>query len=83
MSPAWVWPSQLTRFPFRWEEEKLKPSSEILIQLACYQFDATTKDLWRLINMLMLRQKSEQNAHLDKAWQQSVALPWKPQKAIN
>lgn len=59
------------------------PSSEILIQLVSYQVDAATKGLWCLINMLMLRQKSEQNAHLDKAWQQSVALPWKPQKVIN
>lgn len=33
--------------------------------------------------MLMLRHKSEQNAHLDKVWKQNVALPWKPQKVIN
>ena len=47
-------------------KRSLKPSSEILIQLASNQFDATTKDLCCLINMLMLRQKSEQNAPLDK-----------------
>lgn len=61
----------------------LKPLSGILIQLDPYQFDAATKDLQSLINMLMLRHKSEQNAHLDKAWQQSMSSPWKPQKAIN
>lgn len=61
----------------------LKPSSGILIQLDPYQFDAATEDLKSLINMLMLRHKSEQNAHLDKAWQQSMSLPWKLQKAIN
>lgn len=76
------WPFELIRFPSSWKRS-LKPPSDILIQLVSYQFDAATKDLWYLINMLMLRHKSEQNAHLDKAWQQSMALLWKPQKDIN
>lgn len=64
-------------------KKSLKASSYILIQLVSYQFDAATKDLWSLINMLVLREKSEQNTHLDKAWQESMAFPWKPQKGIN
>ena len=63
---AWVQLFELTRSLQLLGKRSLKPSSEILIQLASYQFDATTKDLWCLINMLMLRQKSEQNAPLDK-----------------
>lgn len=65
-SSAWVQLFELTRSLQLLGKTSLKPSSEILIQLASYQFDATTKDLWCLINMLMLRQKSEQNAPLDK-----------------
>lgn len=60
-----------------------KSLCEILIQLVSYQFDAPTEDLQPLINMLMLRHKSEQNAHLDKAWQKSMSSPWKRQKTIN
>lgn len=62
-------PFKLQRLPLTLRKRILKPLSGILIQLDSYQFDAATEDLQSLINMLMLRQKSEQNAHLDKVWQ--------------
>lgn len=76
-------PFEIQRLSLTVRKRILKPLSGILIQLDSYQFHAATEDLQSLINMLMLRHKSEQNAHLDKAWQQSMSSPWKPQKAIN